>query len=179
MCNFKDNFLGNYFVRKGKITVGYPSISWMRETIKLNLAIENSKLVKWIIRSSTEYSREQFATGGFARCPGMHTVSIYCDRRWFCRPPVMRPPWRRYGKKDPALVLCCGILTVVVCFAFCRSSCQEADRRFLRHRIRGFRHRDSGRLPSSCLQLLVVSPKPECINRSRNTSGFNGKRYLR
>lgn len=42
--------------------------------------------------------------GGFARCPGMHTVSIYCDRRWFCRPPVMRPPWRRDSKKDPALV---------------------------------------------------------------------------
>lgn len=42
--------------------------------------------------------------GGFARCRGMHTVSIYCDRRWFCRPPVMRPPWRRYSKKDPALV---------------------------------------------------------------------------
>lgn len=39
--------------------------------------------------------------GGKARRRGMHTVSIYCDRRWFCRPLVMRPPWRRRSKKDP------------------------------------------------------------------------------
>lgn len=74
------------------------------KTIRLNSAIENSKLVEWtVIRPSAGNSREQFAIGE-ARCRGMHTVSIYCDRRWFCRPPVMRPPWRRRSKKDPALV---------------------------------------------------------------------------
>lgn len=64
----------------------------------------------------------------------------------------MRPPWRRRSKKDPALVPYCGILIVVVCFAFCRSSSQEMGRRFLR--IRGF-HTGIPAGFSSCLRLLV------------------------
>lgn len=133
------------------------------KTIRLNSAIENSKLVEWtVIRPSAGNSREQFAIGK-ARCRGMHTMSIYCDRRWFCRPPVMWLPWRRRSKKDPGFSSC-GVLlvVVVVCFAFCRSSSQEMGRRFLRHRHTWIPHRDSSRLSDL--------PAAARLRRERNAS---------
>lgn len=91
----------------------------------------------------------------------------------------MRPPWRRYSKKDPGFSSCRGIHAVVVCFAFCRSSCQEADRRFLRYSA--YVDSTPGFSPATapwCLQLLSSSTAETGMHRPfSNTSGFNGERY--
>lgn len=103
--------------------------------------------------------------GGFARCPGMHTVSIYCDRRWFCRPPVMRPLWRGYSKKDPALVPTAASSPSSSVSRFVDLRARKRTAVFCVTRIRGFHTGILARL--SLRELLAaarrLSPKPECI----------------
>ena len=93
----------------------------------------------------------------------------------------MRPPWRRYSKKDPALVPAVASTpsSSVSRFVDLRARKRTAVFCVTATAHTWIPHRDSRRLPlrGACSCSLVVSPKPGMHRPFSNTSGFNGERY--
>lgn len=167
MRNFKDNFLRNYTFCRKRQNLSF-DLRMRSKTIKLNSAIENSKLVKWIRNSPQHRIPTRVVRNGRIRKMPWYAYGEYLLWQTVVLSAASNATaLAKVQQEGSCFSSCCGILAVVVCFAFCRSSCQEADRRFLHHRIRGFH---TGILAGS----LSLSLRAACIcsssRQNRNAS---------